>query len=131
MSVLVEQNPSRECEDDHETGINERCRTDVRPQVQPLNNQLDGKRKREAAQDADHPRWKVRAEDVDCRGMMTGEADRDPPKNDNSQTDGGKPQKCSTGSHFCKLLRRVNSIFGVTVAVGGLARSPTLNASAA
>src|ERR1044072_4498841 len=66
-SVLVKQNPSREREDDHQTRINERRRTDVRFQVSLLDDPMGDKCQRQPAQNADHPRWEVRAENVHRR----------------------------------------------------------------
>src|SRR6266581_958937 len=49
MSVLVEQNPGRECEDDHQRRIDERHRTEIRLQVAHLNNPVRDEGQRKAA----------------------------------------------------------------------------------
>jgi hypothetical protein len=65
-SVLVKQNPGREREDDHQTRVDQRGRTDVRLQVTHLRNPMRDQRQRQSAQDADHPCWKIGAEHIDC-----------------------------------------------------------------
>jgi len=64
--------------------------------------------------------------------MMAGDPDRDEPKNDNSEAEGGKVQNYPTASHFCnRMTSRGESCIGLTVCIEGRAKSPTLNASAA
>ena len=131
-SVLVKQNPSREREDDHQTRINERRWTDVRFQVADLDDPMGDKCQRQPAQNADHPRWEVRTENVDRRRMMAGHADRDPTKNNNCEPNGGKSQNCSNSSHLSNdLAARGELCVGLTVRGAGRARSPTLKARAA
>ena len=64
-------------------------------------------RQRQSAHDADHPRRKVRAENVDGQRMVTGSARRGETKEDNCESDGDKLEDCSNGSHrFGCLTKR-------------------------
>src|ERR1043166_4003544 len=132
MSVLVQQDPGREREDDHQTRIDERRRTDVRFQVLHLDEPVRDKCQRQPAQKTNHPSREVRAKNVDRRRMMAGDPNRDPTKNDNYEAERGKFQKYSTASHFCtRMPARGEPCVGLAVCIAGRARSPTLNASAA
>src|SRR6266480_278361 len=64
MSVLVEQNPGRECEDDHQRRIDERRRTNVRFQFANLNDPVRDEGQSKAAQDTDHPGRKIGTENI-------------------------------------------------------------------
>jgi hypothetical protein len=90
MSVLVEKNPGREGENDHETRINEGRRTNVRFEIANLNDPMRDQCKRQSAQDADHPGRKIRAENIDRQRMVIGSPRRDEKKNDNHETSGDK-----------------------------------------
>src|SRR6266496_681126 len=65
MSVLVKQNPRREGEDDHQAGIDQRRRTEVRFQLAHLNNPMSDERQRQSADNADHPCRKIGTDDID------------------------------------------------------------------
>src|SRR5947208_16803074 len=67
MSVLVEQNPGRECEDDQQRRIDERRRTNVRFQFANLNNPVRDEGQRKAAQDTNHPGRKIGTENINRR----------------------------------------------------------------
>src|SRR6266403_3890114 len=73
MSVLVEQNPGRECEDDHQRRIDERRRTNVRFQVARLDNPMRDESQRQSAHNTDHPGRKIGTENVDGRRVMAEE----------------------------------------------------------
>src|SRR4051794_24986436 len=61
ISILVEQNPGRECENDHQARINERARTEEGFQIAGLNDPMGDERQGKSANDADHPGRKIRA----------------------------------------------------------------------
>ncbi len=131
-SVLVKQNPGREREDDHQTRVDQRGRTDVRLQVTHLNNPMRDEGQRKAAQDTNHPGREIRAENIDGRRMVTEDAHREKSENDNRGADADKIQNCSPGFHLCGgLTECVELCTGLTVRVDGRANSPVLRAKAA
>ena len=67
MSVLVEQNPGRECENDHEARVDQRSRTEVRFQFANLNDPVRDEGQRKAAQDTNHPGRKIGTENINRR----------------------------------------------------------------
>lgn len=75
-SVLIEENPGNECEDDHETWVNKQRRSDVRLQLAHLDDPMGYQRERESAQDADHPGWEVGAEHVNGWRMVAKKDNR-------------------------------------------------------
>ena len=122
VSFLVEQNPSRECEDDHQRRIDERRRTNVRFQVAHLDNPMRDERERQSADDADHPRRKIGTENVDGRRMVTEKLHSD--ECDNEQCERGGDNSENPGFHLSKGLT------GLPPCTEGRAKSPVLNASA-
>src|SRR3954469_15443511 len=135
MSVLVEQNPGRECEDDHQRRIDQRRRTNVRFQVAYLNDPVRDEGQRKAAQDTNHPGREIGTKNIDRRRMMTGNTHRNQTKNDDCEAEGGKLQNCSTRSHLSNGLKARTEPCNGLMAEGrsgradGRARSPVLNAS--
>src|SRR5437868_14826801 len=122
ISVLIKQDPGRECEDDRETRIDERRRAEVWLQVADLNNPVRDERQRQSADDADHPRWKIGAENIYCWRAVTENVHRKETDDQQRQDDNDKSQERATIFHRLGRL---------TSGGAGRARSPTLSASAA
>jgi len=84
------------------------------------------------AQNADHPRWEIRAENVDRRGMMAGDADRNEEQKDKSESESYKIENYSFGSHLStRMTARGELSIDLTIGIKGRAKSPTLSARAA
>jgi hypothetical protein len=93
-------------------------------------------RKRQPADDADHPRREVRAKNVHRQRMLTGNAHCDETKKDNYEAGDNKLQNYSNASHLPNGLTAPGEVCicltteGRPVLAEGRAKSPTLNASA-
>jgi hypothetical protein len=130
-SVLVKQNPGRERENDHQTRVDQRDRTDVRLQVTRLHNPMRDQGQRQAAQDADHPRGKIRAENID-RWRVVAEDLRCDKRNEKQHQAGGDSK--DPGFHLLNgvtvWLDRGDFWIGLVTPDEGRAKSPVLSARA-
>jgi len=64
--VLVKNDPRRKSVDDRQARVDERCRRGVRFEVISSNNPSADQRKRQPADNADHPGRKIGTENIDC-----------------------------------------------------------------
>src|SRR5215470_5731201 len=69
--VLIKNDPRQKCIDDCQARIDERRGRSVRFEVIRPNNPSAAQRKSQPADDADHPGWKIRTENVDRRRTVT------------------------------------------------------------
>ena len=129
MSVLVKQNPGREGEEDRETRVDEWRRTQVGFQIAKLNDPMSNQRQRNSAQDADHPRGEIRAEDIDRQRMIAQEPRCDEEHEDEQQ----KPAARHNSDDYPVRFHFANDLTvpGRSGRADGRARSPVLKASAA
>lgn len=129
MLILVKQNPSGKGEDDHQRRIDERRGTQVWLQIPRLGDPMGDECQGQPAQDADHPRREVRAENIDRWRMITGELQRE--KGEDEQHQSGSYKFANPGFHLPEGLTAPVEVWkGLTAFAEGLANSPVLKASA-
>src|SRR5690349_4264077 len=83
------------------------------------------KRHRQSANNTDHPRRKVRTENIDGGRLMTGHFCRHKKNNEDGETSEAESQNCSFRVH----RGNGRTAAGLNGRAGGRAKSPALNAS--
>ena len=133
--VLVKDDPGQIGINDCQTGVDQRRRRRITFEMIGSDNPPGDQRKSQSADDTDHPGWKIRTENIDCRRTVTHRSnheDQYPDQQDQScKRDVSGPTsprrwKIRNNSRLCFHLRGC-----LTSGGAGRARSPTLSASAA